>query len=84
MAIVEHKFKNHKISPDTEILIIGTFNPDSEKNPADFFYGRARNNLWKLLPLSFNKETLKNETREQKINFCNSFKISFIDLIKKR
>ena len=31
-----YKFRNYKVSHKTEILIIGTFNPDIEKNKIDF------------------------------------------------
>lgn len=37
MTLVKHKFRDHQIQADTEILIIGTFNPDAAKNNADFF-----------------------------------------------
>lgn len=45
MGKVKHRFINHKINPDTEILILGTFNPEAKENEADFFYGRSRNYL---------------------------------------
>ena len=67
MVIVAHKFKNHHIQPDTEILVIGTFSPDAPKNLADFFYGRNRNNLWKLIPFAFDKESLKSKPTNDKI-----------------
>lgn len=81
MAIVKHRFRNHKINPDTEILIIGTFNPDTPENIADFFYGRQRNFLWTLVPKAFGDESLKGKTREEKLLFINSKSIDFIDLI---
>jgi len=37
MQLVHHKFCGHKIHPDTETLIIGTFNPETRDNSADFF-----------------------------------------------
>jgi len=81
MKIVDHKFKSHQIHPDTETLVIGTFNPNSTDNPADFFYGRSRNNLWRLIPLALNNESLKEKTRNEKIEFSNKYKLDFIDLI---
>lgn len=82
MVIVAHKFKNHQIQPDTEVLVIGTFSPDAPKNLADFFYGRNRNNLWKLIPIAFDKESLKSKSTNDKIAFAQKFKIDFVDLIQ--
>jgi len=76
-----HKFRNHKISPDTNILIIGTFNPDVQGNEADFFYGRSRNFLWSLLPKVFGEKSLKPSTLEEKQLFKRRYGIDFIDLI---
>lgn len=36
MKTVNHKFLEHQLNPETEILIIGTFNPDTCTNKADF------------------------------------------------
>jgi G:T/U-mismatch repair DNA glycosylase len=81
MKTIKHKFANHKINPNTEYLIIGTFNPDAEKNPADFFYGRNRNYLWRLITSAFNIEDLKGKSKAEKLDFINKYKIDFIDLI---
>ena len=45
---INHKFINHKIQEDTKVLIIGTFHPETSSG-SDFFYGRSRNFLWRLL-----------------------------------
>jgi G:T/U-mismatch repair DNA glycosylase len=82
MAIVQHKFKKHSINPNTETLIIGSFNPKAEENSADFFYGRSRNFLWRLLPAAFSVETLKGSKKKDKLAFITSHKVDFIDLIK--
>lgn len=76
-----HKFRNHKISPDTNILIIGTFNPDVHGNDADFFYGRSRNFLWSLLPKVFSEKSLKPSSLDEKKSFIKKYNIDFIDLI---
>jgi G:T/U-mismatch repair DNA glycosylase len=81
MSCVKHRFFNYKINPNTETLIVGTFNPESEENQAEFFYGRSRNYLWKLLPLAYQEPELKNATKEKKIDFIGDKKIDFIDLI---
>ena len=81
MALIKHKFGNHQINPKTETLVIGTFNPDSEHNPAEFFYGRAKNYLWRLLPTAFNHEDLKGKPTNEKMIFIEANKIDFIDLI---
>ena len=79
--IIEHKFKDHKINNHTQILIIGTFNPDVFKNEATFFYGRSRNFLWNLLPKAFNEKSLKGKDIKFKLSFMNDHKIDFVDLI---
>lgn len=81
MAKIKHRFIHHQVDPQTEILIIGTFNPDTEKNVADFFYGRPRNFLWTLIPTAFGKPSLKGKSRNEKHDFVKRFKIDFIDLI---
>ena len=81
MTKIKHRFINHKINPQTEILVIGTFNPDTDKNKADFFYGRPRNFLWTLISTSFGKTSLKGKSKEEKLQFIELFKIDFIDLI---
>jgi G:T/U-mismatch repair DNA glycosylase len=78
---IKHRFTHHKINPETEILIVGTFNPDTEKNPADFFYGRSRNHLWQLLPSAFNLPTLKGKSKEEKSSFMRQMKIDFADIV---
>lgn len=82
MKIIKHKFRDHPIDANTEILIIGTFNPDTENNPADFFYGRNRNFLWRLLATAFNVDDLKGKSRAEKTQFIATAKIDFIDLIQ--
>jgi G:T/U-mismatch repair DNA glycosylase len=81
MSTIKHRFLEHKINPETEILILGTFNPDTEKNEADFFYGRSRNYLWKLLPTAFQKTDLKKASKQEKLSFIKQERIDFIDLI---
>ena len=82
MPIVEHKFIDHQLNPNTKYLIIGTFNPNVNNNEADFFYGRNRNFLWKLLPLAFGEIDLKQADLENKMAFIQRNDIDFIDLIK--
>ena len=82
MVTIKHKFIAHQIQPDTKTLIIGTFNPDSPDNEADFFYGRSRNYLWQLLPGCFDLASLKGKSKEDKVKFIKEFKIDFIDLIR--
>jgi len=81
MTRLKHRFINHRINPNTETLIIGTFNPDTEKNEAEFFYGRQRNFLWTLIPTAFNEASLKNRPKVEKLKFIEKHKIDFIDLI---
>ena len=81
MTKIKHRFINHQIDPNTETLIIGTFNPDIQENPAEFFYGRNKNYLWTLLPTAFEESNLKGKTKLEKIAFIKKHKIDFIDLI---
>lgn len=80
MKTIKHKLLGHSLNPQTEILIIGTFNPDTEKNQADFFYGRVRNHLWNLLPLAYHEKGLKGAVKKEKLDFIEKHKIDFIDL----
>lgn len=81
MAKIRHRFINHTINPNTEILVVGTFNPDTKENVADFFYGRQRNFLWTLIPTAFNEMSLKGQSKEEKLKFIEKNRIDFIDLI---
>jgi G:T/U-mismatch repair DNA glycosylase len=81
MKVIQHRFLQYPLDPHTEILIVGTFNPDTERNPAEIFYGRSRNFLWRLLPIALGESDLKNKTREEKLDFKKRYKISFIDLV---
>jgi len=78
---IKHRFLDHQIDPKTETLIIGTFNPETVDNKAEFFYGRSRNYLWKLLPVAFDEESLKNKSKAEKLDFIRKYNIDFIDLI---
>jgi len=81
MTKIRHRFIDHVINPETETLVIGTFNPDTEENIADFFYGRQRNFLWTLIPTGFNETSLKGKTRNEKLKFIEKHRIDFVDLI---
>lgn len=80
MPIIFHKFSNHVVHPDTEILILGTFNPDIPNGPS-FFYGRPRNYLWQLLPGCWGLPSLKAQPLPIKQNFMHQYRIDFADLI---
>jgi G:T/U-mismatch repair DNA glycosylase len=82
MKIIKHKFADYKIHDDTEVLIIGTFNPATEKNYANFFYSRDKNFLWQILPESFLEESLKGKEKDDKLRFIEKHKIDFVDLIQ--
>jgi G:T/U-mismatch repair DNA glycosylase len=81
MPTLKHKFSDHKINPETETLIIGTFSPETEGNEAEFFYGRTRNFLWRLLPAAYQEKDLKQADIPDKLAFIKRRKIDFIDLI---
>ncbi len=81
MVKIKHKCRDYKIYPASEILIIGTFNPDTQNNPADFFYGRTKNHLWTLLPAAYNEPDLKKADIDEKLAFLKKHMITFTDLI---
>lgn len=81
MITVKHRLSDYQINPETETLILGTFNPDTDKNEADFFYGRGRNYLWQIISEVFGIEDLKKLPKEKKVSFIKDKKIDFIDLI---
>lgn len=80
MPIILHKFRNHQVNLKTEILIMGTFNPDIPNGPS-FFYGRPRNFLWQLLPGCWGLPSLKDSLLPAKHAFMIQYKIDFADLI---
>jgi G:T/U-mismatch repair DNA glycosylase len=82
MISVQHRFIDHQINPKTETLIIGTFNPETAGNDAEFFYGRSRNYLWRLLPIAFGRNDLKVASKHEKIEFIQKYKIDLTDLIE--
>lgn len=81
MPRITHRTSGHQIDPQTETLLIGTFNPETDKNDADFFYGRIRNHMWRLLPTAYGLHSLKGKSKEAKQRFITTHKIDFTDLI---
>lgn len=81
MTLIRHRFIDHQINSQTETLIIGTFNPNTPENIADFFYSRQRNFMWTLLPVAFGENSLKGKSKEEKLDFIRKRKIDFTDLI---
>lgn len=81
MKTIKHRFLETVINQNTETLIIGTFNPETEENLAEFFYGRSRNYLWRLLPIAYHEKDLKNASKQEKLDFISRRNIGFIDLI---
>ncbi|MCE3297259.1 MAG: hypothetical protein K0R65_2973 [Crocinitomicaceae bacterium] len=79
---VKHRLRHHAIDPETEILVIGTFSPEHEDNPADSFYGRVRNHFWRLITAAYDEPSLKGKSKEEKMDFSRKHKIDFIDLIR--
>ncbi len=78
--IVKHKLLKEYPLVGKKIVIIGTFNPDVECNYAEFFYGRAKNFFWDLLPAMFGEESLKGDVQKQK-EFLAQHDIELSDLI---
>lgn len=82
LVTVRHRLRHHPIDPGTRILIVGTFSPDVEGNPADSFYGRVRNHFWTLITAAFGEPSLKGKTKEEKLAFARRHHLDFIDLIE--
>jgi G:T/U-mismatch repair DNA glycosylase len=78
---ISHRFLDRAIDPETQTLIIGTFNPEVDSNRAAFFYSRGRNYFWRLVPAAFGAGDMRKGTTEEKIQFIKRNKIDFIDLI---
>lgn len=78
---IQHLCSAHSISRETKTLIVGTFNPSTRGNSADFFYGRSRNYLWELLPVAFGVKSLKGARKKEKLEFVRAYNIDFVDLI---
>lgn len=81
MKDILHKFRDIPANLKAEILILGTFNPDTPQNEADFYYSRRQNYLWRLLPVALGASDLKTATSAAKQDFCVQRKIAFADLI---
>ena len=77
---IRHKFLKDRPLTCKRTLIIGTFNPDVECNKAEFFYGRAKNFFWVLLPAMFGETSLKDNTAGQK-EFLHRHDIELTDLM---
>ncbi|WP_026898240.1 uracil-DNA glycosylase family protein [Daejeonella oryzae] len=80
MSIIQHKFRDYQVNPETEILILGTFTPENAEGP-DFFYGRERNFLWHLLPICYGLPDLKEAPLAEKKAFMEEYKVDFADFI---
>jgi len=79
--IVKHRFITIPCE-NTEILILGTFNPDVPANKANYYYSRPQNHFWKLIPIALGTNLdLRKATKDEKIRFCEQFNIDFLDLI---
>jgi hypothetical protein len=75
-----HKFSDHEVSPETEILILGTFHPEFQGN-GDFFYSQTGNFLWKILPACFDEDDLRKRPLSAKKGFMARHRIDFADII---
>ncbi len=79
---MKHKFLNNEIPPDTEILVVGTFNPEIPGNAANFFYSRGQNVFWELMSAIFEEKCVRYESKNEKKAFIKRHKIAFADLIE--
>ncbi|MEM1339676.1 MAG: hypothetical protein AAGF96_18090 [Bacteroidota bacterium] len=91
LELLESKqiFCGKELAKRSNILVIGTFNPNSESvekpNLATWFYGRESNWFWRYLPESLNQMSLhpKNGGSETAWKeFCLINRVVLVDLIK--
>ncbi|HQF09432.1 MAG TPA: hypothetical protein PKX62_15065 [Spirochaetota bacterium] len=85
MITIKHRFRDFKNKENIEMLILGTFNPESvdeEEKKIEIFYGRTRNHLWDLLPKAVNQPGLKDKPVDVQLKFIENYKIGFVDIIK--
>lgn len=85
-------FCGHELHLDSNILIIGTFNPDNKScekhNSATWFYGRRQSKFWRYFPTALTGSSLHLndiEGEHPKIwqDYCVKNRVVIIDLIKK-
>ncbi len=81
-----HKFQNEllleHIDYEPATLIVGTFSPGSPVvNPAEWFYGRAGNYFWDILPRLYGEDSLINAAPADWKRFCRDKQIALTDLI---
>lgn len=79
---IKHKFLPRQLNPETEILIVGTFNPGINENSANFFYSRGHTSFWELMSVIFGEKCLRYSEEEEKEDFIKRHKIDFADLIE--
>lgn len=84
-------FCGTQVQADSNILIIGTFNPDDEscekQNIATWFYGRTQSKFWRYLPQALTNQSLHPSDGHQGHpqtwkDYCIANRIVIIDLIK--
>ena len=88
----QRQFCGQPINSNSNILIIGTFNPSDEScekpNNAKWFYGRKQNKFWRYMPTALTGHSLHQIDNPAGYpqtwkHFCLDNKIVIIDLIKK-
>jgi len=82
----EHLTDNQGLLPKwkANTLIIGTFNPEHDWHPtnmANYFYGRRRNYLWKILPRFAGLDSIAHADVDAQIVFLDNHKIALTDLL---
>jgi G:T/U-mismatch repair DNA glycosylase len=75
-----HKFRDHRVCPNTKILLLGTFHPDTERTGC-FFHSEAGNFLWTILPTCFGQPDLLDRPLTAKKKFMQEHGIDFADIV---
>lgn len=79
--IIPHKHRVFINNNDIEVLFLGTFNPETTFNDSTFFYGRSHNYFWKLMPVAFDGNNLRNIADDIKMSYLIKNKIGLLDMI---
>lgn len=81
--LITHQFHQSKIEFPTwsiDYLFLGTFNPENG-DKVNYYYGRSKNQMWKLLSKIFNKDFNPSDSNTF-FNLVKTHRIGCIDMIQ--
>lgn len=82
----DHLLGDQSLIPSWKVntLIIGTFNPETiwhPQNAAQYFYGRTKNYLWKILPQFVGADAIPHADVAAQMEFLKQHNIGLTDLL---